>query len=547
MLFFFLVSFLLLPHNAHAQDKTYDFIIKDALVFDGESMEPIKQDIAITGNRIVQLGQLAREEGREVVEAEGLVAAPGFIDLHTHSDFNPFVYPDLGNKVLQGVTTEVAGNCGMSAAPVTGAHKEHIAEVWRREGVQIPSKLSWESFQEYGEEIELKGLDTNLASLVGHGNLRSAQIAMNPRDPTPDEVEEMRKLLHEALDEGAFGVSFGLAYLPGTFSKKEELVEICREAGLKKRPCVFHMRSESKQLIEAVQEAIEIAREADAPLHISHLKASGRSNWPKIHEVFNLIEKAQSEGLAVTADAYPYTAGVAELGVILPNAIYQDPGRVARFKDLAKRGKLLRELRKHYEASPVSWDAIKIATVTQLKSFPLQGKSIQQIAGTWEKTPVEVLVELLAQEEFQVSAFYFSQSEAVMEEVLSKPYVAIGSDSIADGSASPHPRSYGTFPRILARCPKDAVTRDPCWGRSIHQMTVLPARILGLKDRGKIYPGFSADLVLFDPATVQDKADYANPKAQPVGIQWVFVNGKPAVRNGKYKPVHSGLFLTSQK
>ncbi len=540
---FFVFFFLSISHQVLASEKAYDFVIKEALVFNGESMEPVKQDIAITGNRIVQIGEIAPEEAKEVIEAEGLAAAPGFIDFHTHSDFNPFVYSDLGNKVLQGVTTEIVGNCGMSAAPVTGA----LANVWQREGVQIPTKLGWENFKEYKDETELRGLDTNFVGLIGHGNLRSARVGMEPNQLSAEQIEDLKKELDDALDDGAFGVSFGLTYLPGVFTKKEELVEICRVAGLKKRLCTFHLRSESKNLLEALREAIQIGKEAGAPIHISHLKASGRNNWPKITRAFQLIEKAQARGQQITADVYPYTAGFAELGVTLPDKFYQDPNRATRFKDLAKRGKLLRELRKYYEKSPVSWDSVKVATVTQSKNFALQGKSIQQIAESRGKTPTETLVELLAEEEFKVSAFYFSQTESVIEQVLAKPYVVIGSDSIADGSALPHPRAYGTFPRMLARCPKDRVTRDSCWGSVINQMTGRPAQILGLANRGKIIPGAYADLVLFDPETIQDEADYTHPKTKPKGIEWVFINGKPTVREGKYKPVHAGLFLIPEK
>lgn len=533
---------------AYGGEKPYDYVIKDVLIFDGLSPTPTKQNLAISGNRIVQFGQIEDTEAKEVIEADGLIASPGFIDIHTHSDFNPFVYPDLGNKVLQGVTTEVVGNCGMSAAPVTGRHEGEIANVWRREGVQIPTAIPWKSFGDYTGEAELRGLDTNFVGLAGHGNIRAAVMGMEPRQASADEIEALKKLLKESLTEGAWGISFGLTYLPGVFAAREELVSLCREAGVKKGICVFHIRSEGKGLIEAIQEAIDVGRASEAPVHISHLKASGQKNWSKIDEAFQMIEQARREGLKVTADAYPYTAGFAELGVILPDKFYEDPERISRFKDPRKRGLLLRDLRKHYTANPVSWDGVKIATVALPKHLSFQGKSIQEIAEGLNKSPHEVLVELLADEEFQVSAFYFSQSETVMNQVLSKPYVAIGSDSIADGSAWPHPRAFGTFPRILAQCSKEGVkSKNECWRRMIYQMTGLPAKILGLKSRGRLSPGYFADIVLFDPATVRDKADYKNSKVPPAGIRWVFVNGRPVVRAGKYDPVHSGLFLSPEK
>ena len=542
------LSCLLFPSFLVAQEKPYDFVIKDALVFDGESLIPKKQDIAISGNYFSVLGEVAREEAKEVIEAGGLVAAPGFIDAHTHSDFNPFVYPHLGNKVLQGVTTEVVGNCGMSAAPVLGLHTDEITKVWSREGVEIPPALPWKSFGDYVNEVEAQGPDTNFASLVGHGNLRSSVIGMKPRPLEPDEMESVTKLLRESMDEGAAGISFGFPYLPGIFATHEEIVALCHEAAAKRGLCAFHIRSEGRQLIEAIREAIEVGRTAQAPVHISHLKAAGMKNWPKIDEAFRLIEEAQAQGLRVTADAYPYTASFAELGVILPDKLYQDPNRLARFKDLRQRKALLRELNKHYKTSPASWDRIRIATLITDKNTSLRGKTLLEVAEAQKKSPVQVLVELLADEEFRVSAFYFSQSEAVLSQVFSKPYVAVGSDSIADGSAMPHPRSYGTFPRLLAKCAQEgSVMTSPCWGTAIQQMTALPAKIFGLKQRGKITAGYYADLVLFNPETVKDQADYEHPKTTPQGIEWVFVNGAPVVQKGKYLPGHSGLFLTREK
>lgn len=550
--FLFFISFILsiggVGLEAVAQEKPYDYVIKNALVFDGESLVPVKRDLAILGDRVVQMGEIPREEGHEVIEAEGLVASPGFIDIHTHSDFNPFVYPNLGNKVLQGVTTEVIGNCGMSAAPIEGAYADEIANVWRREGVEIPKTIGWKSFGDYRSEVEFQGLETNLVGLVGHGNLRSAVMGMDPRPAGPAEIESMKKLLGQALDDGAFGISFGLVYLPGIFATREELVALCEEAAKYNRMCVFHIRNEGQGLVEAIQEALEIGRTAQAQVHISHLKAAGEKNWTKIQEAFQKIDEARREGLAVTADAYPYTASFAELGVVLPDALYQDPDRTSRFKDPEKRKAALSTLQNYYQKNPLAWDRIRVATVATEKNSHWQGKSLLEIAKESRKTPVEVLVDLLAEEDFKVSAFYFSQSEAVVDQVLSQPYVAVGSDSIADGSASPHPRAYGTFPRVLTRCPKEeAAISNACWGRVIHQMTGLPAQILGLKEKGRIGAGLSADIVLFNPQILQDRSDFNHPKSPPEGIEWVFVNGKPVVRNGRYEPVHSGVFLTSQQ
>lgn len=543
--FFF---FALFVPRSDAADKAYDYVIKNVLVLDGESLVPEEQDLAVSGNRIALLGEIPRSEAENVVEADGLVASPGFIDIHTHSDFNPFVYPGLGNKVLQGVTTEVVGNCGMSAAPNTGNHKGEMPAIWKREGVDLPAKISWDSFKDYTEDTEFQGMDTNFAGLVGHGNIHSAIIGMRIAPPSPGELESMKTLLRRSLDEGAFGVSFGLAYLPGVYADHQELVELCRVAGERKKLCAFHIRSESKELLEALTEAVDIAKEAGAPLHISHLKASGTKNWEKIGAAFQKIEDARASGMQITSDAYPYEAGYAELAVMLPDAAYKASDRIDRLRNPEKRPQSLRQLRHHYKKHPVSWDSIRIAAVGSDKNQSLVGKSIAEIARQTGKPGYLAFVDLLAEEEFKVSAFYFSQSEEVIQKVLSKPYVAVGSDSVADGIQNPHPRAYGTFPRMLARCAKKGpVRQNSCWGETIRQMTSLPASFLGLKDRGRLKVGAFADIVLWNPETVKDQADYENPKTFPAGIEWVFVNGQPAVREGAYEPVRTGIFLKKEK
>ncbi len=535
--------------NAYGQEeKIYDYVIKNVSVFDGEKFSSSAQDIAIAGERIVQFGKISEETAREVIQGEGWVASPGFIDLHAHSDFNPFVYPNWGNKVMQGVTTEVVGNCGMSAAPVKGPHKKEIGAVWRREGVPIPESISWESFSEYRYDIEYKGLDSNFAAFVGHGNLRSAVMGMEPRAATSSEIDSMRDLLKESMKDGAFGVSFGLVYLPGIFAAEEELVALCEEAGKRKGLCVFHIRSEGKALVEAIDEAIRIGKKAQASIHISHLKTAGEKNWPKIDEVFQKIEQAQKEGMKITADAYPYAASFAELGVVLPDELYKDPERLKKLKDPVQREKIRKDLEKHYQEREQSWERVWISAVMTEKNKAFQGKSLLDLSRALKKPEVDILLDILVEEEFQASAFFFSQNEEVVERVLSKPYVAVGSDSIADGSAVPHPRAYGTFVRLLARCQKaeDEETKA-CLKDRLHQMTGFPAGILDLKDRGKIAPGFFADLVLFNPTALKDQSNYNEPKNFPQGIEWVFVNGKPVVREGKYKAVHSGLLLASER
>ncbi|HXV28416.1 MAG TPA: D-aminoacylase, partial [bacterium] len=487
------------------------------------------------------VGSLDAEKAKNLIDGTGLVLSPGFIDAHTHSDFNAFIYPGLDNKLRQGVTTEIVGNCGMSAAPVRGEHKDKIHEVWAREGVEIPAKIPWEEFKGYHSALEAKGLKTNLAALVGHGNLRMAVMGPAPRAATADEIKAMKKLLAKAMKQGAYGISYGLVYLPGIFAQEEELVELCRQAAAYSGVCAFHMRNEGSKLIEAVREALSIGEKSGGRIQISHLKAGGKENWGKIQEAFQLIEDARRRGVEAEADAYPYTAGFAELGVVLPDDIYQREDRNDLFEDRLQRANLILDLETYYREKDKDWDKVVIATTPVPAYRSYQGKSLKALAEEKNQTPVEVLVDLLAGTSFQVSAFYFSQSEEVVDQVLRKPYVDVGSDSIADGSPGPHPRAFGTFPKIVKKYVREK--RDLEMGEAIRKMTSVPAEHFGLKFRGRIQPGYAADLVLFDPQTLTDKATYALPNAPSQGVKWVFVNGQPAIENGKMTFKQNGQVL----
>ncbi len=538
---FLLLFFLLRGFPVSAQDKPYDFLIKDALVFDGKSVHGVKGDVALKGPFIVRVGKIDSAQARDVVNAKGLALAPGFIDAHTHSDFNPLVYADLQNKILQGVTTEVIGNCGMSAAPVLGEQEKQIRKVWAREGVVIPASLPWKTFLEYRGALESKGLETNFVGLIGHGNLRTAVTGLAARRARPEEIEAMKKLLANAMEEGAYGISYGLVYLPGIFAEEEELVELCREAGRGGGICAFHMRSEGSGLLPAIQEAIRIGEKAGAPIQISHLKAAGKNNWGKIDKAFRLIEQARARGLKVTSDVYPYTGSYAELGVVLPDPIYQREDRIALFRDPAKRGELLAELKSYYLERKRNWAAIVIAATADPRYQRFEGKTIEEAAHETKKTPEEFLIEILADTGFEVSAFSFSQTEEVVGRVVQKPYVAIGSDSIADGTRRPHPRAYGTFPKVFREYVNEK--KEFGTGEAVRKMTSLEAEHFGIKNRGRVQEGYFADLVLFDPVKIADRATYDNPKVLGPGIAWVFVNGRPVVREGKATGEKNGRFL----
>ncbi len=523
-----------------APPEQYDYLIKNAVIFDGESYRPVTGDAAILGDRIAAVGDLSGAAARNVIEAKGLTLAPGFIDAHTHSDFNPLVYAGLPNKILQGVTTEITGNCGMSAAPVQGRLEDKVREIWAREGVEI-DKPDWQSFEEYKKTVLQKGLTGNLSSLTGHGNLRAVVMGYEPRKAAQGEILEMRKMLQAAMREGSAGISFGLIYLPGIYADAEEITQLCAEAAAANGICAFHMRSEGAMLLEAIREVIAVARATKARIQISHLKAGGRKNWDKIGQALALIEEARKEGLDVAADAYPYTATAAELGVILPDAIFQSEDREDLFKNPLRRGELLEKLRAHYQERSMKWDTVMIASAARKEYRDWEGKSILQIAVEKKLEPEKLLVELLADNNFEVSGFNFGQSEDVVFKVESKPYVSVGSDSVADGSRKPHPRAWGSFPRMFRVFVRDRKILG--LGELIRKITSMPADHFRLENRGRIKAGAFADLVLFDAGEIADTADYQYSKEPSRGVRWVFVNGRPVLKNGEMTAERPGRVL----
>lgn len=531
--------------KAGARENTYDFLIRGAVVYDGISTRERRVDVAIDGDRIAAIGDLKKTKARQTIDAKGWILAPGFIDAHTHSDFNPLVYPEMTHKLMQGVTTEIAGNCGMSAAPVLGPHAEKIKSVWAREGVQIADTVSWRTLKEYRKRLESQGMFVNMAGLAGHGNIRSAVMGFTPRPATQSEIEAMKKILKQSMKDGAVGISFGLIYLPGIFAGEEELVALCREAARHSGVCAFHVRSESAQLLEAIEEALRIGEKAEAPVQISHLKASGKSNFEKIDQAFRLIETARLKGMRVAADFYPYTAGFAELGVILPDEVFEKEDRAELFRDLSRREELLLKLRAYYEEKSMKWDGIVIASSAHKKYRQYEGKSIRDIARQTGKEPEAFLIEILADTRFETSAYFFSQDEKVIEKVAKKMYTAVGSDSIADGSRRPHPRVFGTFPKVLREYVREK--RILSLGEALRKMTSLPARQFRLEGRGEIRAGFFADLVLFDAGEISDLATYDKPDLPSWGMKWVFVNGRPVVQSGKPVLEKAGRFLSRSR
>lgn len=514
--------------------KEIDILIRGGKVYDGTGTEPFPADIAVAGDRIAFVADAKhRQEASvgEIVDAAGLSVAPGFIDAHSHSEFTLFADGRGEGKVLQGVTTEINGNCGLSAAPLYDDAKEHRESDLRELGIEE----RWETFREYFGLFEKRGLAMNFATLVGHGNIRSSVIGYGDRRPDEAELERMRGLLRDAVSDGAIGLSTGLIYPPGVYADTREIAELART--VKDLVYATHMRSEGDKLTEAIEEAVKIGRDSGIRVQISHIKTGGRENWGKIGRAISIIESARKEGLRVACDRYPYVAASTDLDAVLPSWTYAGGAEeeLRRLNDAAVRSALKDGFLSSGRTDEY-WSSITISSVQSEANKWMEGKSILSIAGEVGRGPFDFVFDILAEERLRIGAIFHSMNEDNLARFLSLPYLMIGSDSSArcmDGptrQGRPHPRSFGTFPRFLGRYSRDK-NLVPL-SAAIHKMTMLPAKTFGLKERGVLRPGSIADLVIFDEGRIIDRATFEEPFQKPDGISYVLVNGSPAVWEG---------------
>jgi N-acyl-D-amino-acid deacylase len=523
-----------------------DWTIRGGVLLDGESGLR-RGDLKIRDGRIEQVAaQLP--PGALDLDAGGLTVAPGFIDIHCHSELSAFVFPRAESKVLSGVTTDVSGNCGASPFPMVGEFRERR----RAEFAPYGLKINWESAREFYTRAEASPCSLNRAILAGHGALRAAVVGYAGRAASAEERRRMRKLLAEALDEGAFGLSSGLIYPPGCYAGVDELADLSRVVAGAGGFYSSHIRDEGAGLVDAIDEFLAVVRQAGVRGQVSHLKASGAANWPKMGEAIRRLRAARAAGLAVTADRYPYLASMTDLdSLMLPNWAVEG-GReqeLARLKDPPTRRRLADEiLAKHPE--PEYFERILIASVEPGGPEEAVGKNLRQWAEVARRDPLDAAFDLIIEHETQVSAIAFTMSEDNLRAVLAEPYVAIGSDAslrrvpenldkVPGGLA--HPRAYGTSARFLGTYVREARLMD--WREGIRRLTSLPADIVGLWDRGRLAPGTWADLVLFDRETIADRATYERPWVAPAGIRHVFVNGERVVSDGRHTGATPGRVL----
>jgi N-acyl-D-amino-acid deacylase len=519
---------------------TLDIVISGGAVHDGLGSEPLRTDVGVSGDRIADMGDLSRAEARVRLDASGRVVCPGFVDVHSHSDTYLLLEPSAPSKVFQGITTEVAGNCGSSAAPISGAF--HLPSDWADK--TYPG--AWRTVSEYRALLDRAQPAPNVRLLIGHRNLRVAVAGHDNRAVTPDELARMLRLLEQSLDEGGAGLSTGLIYHPAMFATREELVELARVAARHGGIYTSHMRNEGGGLLEAIDEAIAIGRDAGLRVEISHLKTSGAANWPLVDSALDRIRGARDQGLAVAADRYPYTAAGTDLDVILPDWAQQGghDAVLRRLRSPADRDRMKQDICR--SRPETYWETVTVASTSHPENRRFEGQPLVKVAEQLGLSAVDAALRLIETDEMRTTAFFFGMNEENMMRILVEPYVMLGSDASLrspEGVLSrdhPHPRAYGTFPRFLRWALDGRTVPLP---EAIRKATSLPAGHFVLKDRGVLAKGKFADVVVFDPARLHDTADYSAPHRLAEGIEHVIVNGVLTLSAGRFTGRRAGRFL----
>jgi N-acyl-D-amino-acid deacylase len=526
----------------------FDLVIRSASVLDGQCREVSVTDVGIRGDTIAQIGNLASAEAGRTIDGVGLHLAPGFIDMHTHSEFLYLINPNAESKVHQGVTTEVVGHCGTSAAPMRGDAKREAESLAGKIGLNI----TWSTLEEYNRKILEQGVAVNVIHLLGHGAVRDAVMGRTDRAPADNEIAAMRKEIDRAFEEGVWGISTGLIYPPGCYSKTDELVELSKTVARNGGIYSSHIRGEGETLLASLSEAIEIGERSGAPVQISHLKVSGKKNWDLGPKALELIDAALDNGMDIAADMYPYLAGSTELQSLLPDWVHNQGNEalVQRLSEPGTRARIKKEMEirsGEFDIRNVvgAWDGVFIGLSIGHPEY--QGKTVAQISEEIGKDPIETVMDIIVECNCFAFMNIMTQSEDNVRMFIRHPKVMIGSDAAAFapygllGMTMPHPRTYGTFPRVLGKYVREEKLLS--LPEAVRKMTSLPASRLGLKDRGIIAPNKKADLVLFNADAIADRATYQDPNRYPVGISMVIVNGQVVVEDGKHTGALPGKVL----
>jgi N-acyl-D-amino-acid deacylase len=528
----------------------FDVLIVNGHIVDGTGSPWYSGDVGIRDGRIAAIGNLAHAHAKRRIDAAGNVVAPGFIDMLGQSEFTILVDPRLPSKIYQGITTEITGE-GNSVAPMTGHAREEAAQTLEHYGI----KADWQTLGEYFARLERQGMGINLASYVGATSLREVVIGGENRPPTPAELDRMRALVREAMEEGAMGVSTALEYAPAPYASTEEIIALAAEAAPYGGIYATHMRSEGDGMVAALEETFRIAREAHIPAEIWHLKVAGKNNWGHMPDVIRRIEAARAGGLDISADTYAYTAWFNDMSAFVPPWAHDGGNEkmVERLKDPATRARIIKDIKTPSAAWDNEWDevpgpeSILIGVVKNPALRPLQGQTIAAIAKSRGKDPLETLLDILVEDNGYTGCAVFGMQEDDVTLALLQPWVSVNNDSSGTspegklGEEHPHPRAYGTFPRILRKYVREEHRLS--LEEAVRKFSALPAQRMRLADRGVLKRGLWADVVVFDPATIADRSTFSSPNELALGMRWVLVNGVPVIADGKMTGAKPGQVL----
>jgi N-acyl-D-amino-acid deacylase len=547
----FILASLLLPAGLFAADPPFDLILSHGHIVDGTGSPWYSGDVGIRDGRIAAIGNLAGAQAKRRIDVNGKVVAPGFIDMLGQSELTILVEPRLPSKIYQGITTEITGEGG-SIAPLTDTIVTEDKLGYEHLGILV----DWRTLGQYFARLERQGMGINLATYVGATQVRRVVIGQENRAPTPAELDRMKGLVRAAMQDGAVGLSTSLQYAPAPYASTEELIALAAESASYGGIYATHMRSESEAEMAAIDEAIRIAREAHTPVEIWHLKAAGQRNWGRMPDIVAKIDEARRQGVDITADTYAYPAWFNSFSAFVPPWAHEggDDKLIARLQDPTTRARIRKEME---STAPVQWDnewqeipgpeAILLSVFQNPSLVPLQGKTLAEVAKTRGKEPIETLFDLLVEDRGYTEVAVFGMSEPDVLLALKQPWVSICNDSQGTstegplGKEHPHPRAYGTFPRILRKYVRE--DRQLTLPEAIRKFTALPAQRMRLTDRGVLKQGMWADVVVFDPATLHDRATFESPNQLSEGMEYVLVNGVPVIDGGKMTGALPGRVL----
>jgi N-acyl-D-amino-acid deacylase len=533
-----------------AQAEPFDVLLRGGWVYDGSGAKPVRADLGVRGDRIAAVGPLDKATARTVIDVKDLAIAPGFINMLSWSNESLMVDGRSQGEIRQGVTTEIMGE-GESMGPLNDRIKARM----RREQTNIRYEIEWTTLAEYLRWLERRGVSCNVASFIGATTVREYVIGLADRKPMPDDLAAMRTLVEAEMKDGALGIASALVYAPAFYATTEELVEMCKAAARYQGRYISHLRSEGVDLLGAIDELVRISREAKVPAEIYHFKALGKPNWPQMDAAITKVEAARREGLAITADMYCYTAGATGLNASIPpwaHAGGQEALR-QRLRDPKIRAQIVDEIRhktdgwENFYLGAGSPENILLVDFAKAHLKPFQGQTLAEIAKRRGKDPVETLLDLVVEDESRIGTIYFLIAEENVRKLLRVPWVSFGSDEASQApegvflKSFPHPRAYGNFARLLGHYVRKEklLTLE----EAVRRLSHLPATNLGLDHRGLLRAGYYADVVVFDPTTIADRATYANPHRYAVGVKHVFVNGVQVLKDGEHTGAKPGRAL----